>query len=177
MKYTEDAVSAEKFRTNRNQKQQLKPQKKKFIGKNEEIMNIRELLKSHYEINSLIDMKLEQIAELRSLAAKVTTSPFTESHPQGTYTDRVGRTTARIIDLENEINDEIDKLVDVKLRIRELVSSLSNGIQRTIIERHYILNQPMEKIGEKMGYSRRHITRLHDKAIESLERIYGEITA
>ncbi len=139
-------------------------------------MNIRELLKSHNEVNNLIDVKLEQIAELRSLAAKVTTSPFTESHSQGTYTDRVGRTTARIIDLENEINDEIDRLVELKIRIRELVSALTDGIQRSVIERHYILNEPWEKIGEKLGYSRRHIVRIHDKAIEVLEDMFGENT-
>lgn len=137
-------------------------------------MKIRELLNSHYAINHQIDMKLEQIAELRSLAAKVTTSPFSESHSQGTYTDRVGRTAARIIDLEKEINDEIDKLVETKLKIRELVSLLHDGIQRTIIERHYILNESWEKISEKIGYSRRHVTRLHDKAIENLEMLYGE---
>ena len=137
-------------------------------------MKIREILKSHQAVNSLIDLKLEQIAELRSLAARVTVSPFSESHSQGTYTDRVGRTTARIVDLENEINTEIDKLVDLKLQIRHLVSALPDGLHRAIIERHYILNEPWEKIGEKLGYSRRHITRLHDKAIEILEEMYGE---
>lgn len=137
-------------------------------------MKIRELLGSHTAVNHLIDMKLEQIAELRSLAEKVTVSPFTESHAQGTYTDRVGRTAARIADLETEINNEIDKLVEIKLQIRELTASLPDGIQRTIIERHYILNEPWEKISEKIGYSRRHVTRLHDKAIETLEKMYGE---
>lgn len=137
-------------------------------------MNIRELLDSHFEINQLIDMKLEQIAELRSLAAKVTASPFSESHSRGTYSDRVGRTAARILDLENEINAEIDRLVEIKIQIRGLASSLSDGVQRAIIERHYILHEPWEKIAEKIGYSRRHITRLHDKAIETLERLYKE---
>ncbi|MBR4112509.1 MAG: hypothetical protein IKK53_05710 [Ruminiclostridium sp.] len=137
-------------------------------------MKIRELLGMHYAINHRIDSKLEQITELRSLAAKVTASPFSESHSKGTYSDRVGRTTARIMDLENEINDDIDRLVDIKIRINELVTSLDDEIQRIIIERHYILNESWEKISEKVGYSRRHITRLHDKAIESLERIHGE---
>lgn len=137
-------------------------------------MKIRELLNSYHAVNHRIDAMLEQIAELRSLAAKVTVLPFSESHSKGTYTDRVGRTTARIIDLENEINDEIDRLVDIKISIDKLVSSLDNELHRTIIERHYILNESWEKISEKIGYSRRHITRLHDKAIESLERIHGE---
>lgn len=139
-------------------------------------MNIRELLKSHRAIDARIDMKLEHIAELRSLAAKVTSSPFSESHSKGTYTDRVGRTAAKIIDLEREINEEIDKLVDIKRQIEDLVSLLDDGIQRTIIERHYILNESWEKISEKVGYSRRHITRLHDKAIETLEILCGEKT-
>ena len=137
-------------------------------------MKIKELLNSHHEINNLIDMKLEQIAELRSLAAKVTVSPFSESHSQGTYTDRVGRTTARIIDLENEINEEINKLVDIKIQIRELIAGLSDRIQRAILERHYILNEPWEEISEKVGYSRRHITRLHNQALETLEKSHTE---
>ncbi len=137
-------------------------------------MTIRELLKSHSAINSLIDVKLEHIAELRSLAAKVTVSPFSESHAKGTYTDRVGRTTARIVDLENEINQEIDKLVDLKIKIRDLISALPDGLYRTILERHYILNESWEKISEKVGYSRRHISRLHDKAIDELEELFGE---
>lgn len=137
-------------------------------------MTIRELLKSHSAINSLIDVKLEHIAELRSLAAKVTASPFSESHAKGTYTDRVGRTTARIVDLENEINQEIDKLVDLKIKIRDLISALPDGLYRTILERHYILNESWEKISEKVDYSRRHISRLHDKAIDELEELFGE---
>ena len=111
-------------------------------------INIRELLKSHRAIDARIDMKLEHIAELRSLAAKVTSSPFSESHSKGTYTDRVGRTAAKIIDLEREINEEIDKLVDIKRQIEDLVSLLDDGIQRAIIERHYILNESWEKISE-----------------------------
>ena len=33
-------------------------------------MNIRELLKSHYAVNQMIDIKLEQIAELREFVIK-----------------------------------------------------------------------------------------------------------
>ena len=133
-------------------------------------MNIKELLKSHFEINNLINMKLEQIAELRALAEKITVSPFSESHSKGTYTDRVGRTAARIMDLENEINDEIDKLVEVKIKIHETISAIPDGVQRTVLERHYLLHEPFEKISDKVGYSPRHITRLHNQALAALEK-------
>lgn len=138
-------------------------------------MTVKELLGSHFEINNAINAKLEQIAELKSLATKITVSPFNGgSFSEGTYTDRVGRTTARIIDLENEINRDIDKLVDIKYTIREVLSAVENSTWRTILERHYILNESWDRISEKVGYSSRHINRIHNQAIEYLERLFGE---
>lgn len=144
-------------------------------GRNDKTMNVKELLGKHFEINNAINAKLEQIAELKSLATKITVSPFNGgSFSEGTYTDRVGRTTARIIDLEAEINDEIDKLVELKLTINELLSAINNSTWRTILERHYILNESWDKISEKIGYSARHINRMHSQAIEYLEGLFGE---
>lgn len=135
-------------------------------------MKIKELLDSHYEISCAIDSKLEVIAELKSLALKVTASPFTGSRSEGTYSDRVGRTTARIIDLEAEINEEIDKLVKVKEQIRYIIASVPDSKKRTILERKYILNQSWEVVAEKMGYSPRQIMRIHNDAIEELELLH-----
>lgn len=136
-------------------------------------MTVKELLNSHYEINLAIDVKLEQLEELKSLATKVTAT-YSESHSTGTHADRVGRFSAKMVDLENEINDEIDSLVDVKLKIKEVVSSVSNATQRAILERHYILNESFEKMADKIGYSPRHIRRLLNSAIEQLEKMFPE---
>lgn len=136
------------------------------------MMNVRELLNSHYEISNAIDAKLEVIAELKSLATKVTASAFSESHGSGTYTDRVGRTTARIIDLENEINDEIDRLVEIKIEIKCLIAEVTDSVRRTILERRYILSESWEAIAKKLGYSPRHIMRMHNQTVEELERKY-----
>lgn len=130
---------------------------------------IKKFLNRHYEISQSIDAKLEQIEALKNLAKKATTGPFTESHASGGYTDRVGRTTARIVDLENEINEEIDRLVDVKEEMLGLIYTLSDGVLRIILERHYLLHEGWERIADKLGYSPRHITRLHNRALEELE--------
>lgn len=140
-------------------------------------MNVKELLCKHYEINNAINVKLELIAELRSLAEKVTASPMTESHGVGTYSDRVGRTTAKIIDLENEINDEIDRLVEIKLRIKEVIAAVTDSTRRTVLERRYILSESWEKIADELDYSPRHVLRLHNETIERLEKLYGETVA
>lgn len=138
-------------------------------------MNIRQFLNRHFEINNEINSKLEQVAELRRLGTSAPSPIFSESHSVGTHSDRVGRTAAKIADLENEINEEIDRLVDLKCRIREIIAAIPESMQRTILERHYLLGESWERIGEKVGYSTRHVTRLHNQAIEALEAIYGEL--
>ena len=136
-------------------------------------MTVRELLNSHYEVNMAIDIKLEQLEEIKSLATKVTAT-YSESHSTGTHADRVGCFTAKMIDLENEINDEVDKLVDIKLKIKGILATVKDPKHKAILERRYILNESFEKIAEKINYSSRHIQRMHNAAIEQLETIYPD---
>ncbi len=138
-------------------------------------MNIRQFLGRHFEINNAVNSKLEQLEELRHLAASASSPTLSESHCTGTYSDRVGRTVAKIMDLDREINEEIDRLVETKIQIRNMIDTLSDSTQRTILERHYILHESWETIAEKLGYSTRHITRLHNQAIAALEAAYGEL--
>jgi len=143
--------------------------------KRREIMNIRQFLGRHFEISNAISSKLEQLEELRHLAASASSPTLYESHCTGTYSDRVGRTVARIMDLDREINEEIDRLVEIKIQIRNMIDALSDSTQRTILERHYILHESWEVIAEKIGYSPRHITRLHNQAVAELEKAYGDM--
>ena len=136
-------------------------------------MTVKELLNSHYEVNMTIDLKLEQLEELKNLATKVTAT-YSESHSVGTHADRTGRFTAKMIDLENELNDEIDKLVDIKLKIKGVLGTVTNATHKAILERRYILNESWEKMAEKIGYSSRHIQRMHNAVVEQLEEIYPE---
>ncbi|MGN0619191.1 MAG: hypothetical protein ACI4J7_09250 [Ruminiclostridium sp.] len=136
-------------------------------------MKIRELLNSHKIIDTAINSKLEQLAELKCLATKVSPTNA-ESRGNGGVNDRVGRTVARIIDLENKINDYIDRLVSAKEAIAVVVSQTDNEVYTVLLEQRYILHETWETIAEKMGYSLRHTTRLHKEALEYLERLYPD---
>ncbi len=137
-------------------------------------MTVKELLESHKSMDLLINSKLEQLQELRSLATKMSPSLPNEGRPSGTVSDRVGRTAAKIVDLENDINDHINRLLGIKNVIEHIVSSINNTVYAILIERRYMLYEPWEVIAEKMNYTPRHISRLHNSAIEYLERTYPE---
>lgn len=134
-------------------------------------ITIKDYLERHRTADAEINSKLEQLAELRSLATKITPSTNYEGRGSGTASDKVGRTVAKIVDLEQEINEAIDRLVDIKAEIEDLINLLSDSVMRTVLERRYILHETWEVIAEKMGYSRRHITRLNTEALAELERL------
>ena len=84
-------------------------------------MNIKDILARHKTADAEINVKLEQLAELKNLATKITPSVNQEGRGSGSVSDRVGRTVAKIVDLEQEINEDIDRLVDIKREIEELI--------------------------------------------------------
>ena len=136
-------------------------------------MTVKELLNSHKIIDTAINSKLEQLAELKCLATKVSPTNV-EGRGSGGVTDRVGRTVAKIVDLENKINDYIDRLVSAKEAIASVVAQADNEVYKVLLERRYILHETWEVIAEKMGYSLRHTTRLHNDAMKYLQRLYPD---
>ena len=55
-----------------------------------------------------------------------------------------------------------------------MINSLDDILLRNLLERRYLLGFSWEKIAEDMGYTPRHITRLHNKAIARLQLLYSD---
>ncbi len=138
-------------------------------------MDIKKFLESHKEIDDSINLKLDEIAQLRALAERCTAKIGSESRSVGTHSDKVGKYAAKIADLENKIDAEIDRLVDRKDEIMYFVRALDDANERIVTERRYILHESIEKISEKLGYSPRHISRLLSSALEQMEEHYADI--
>jgi DNA-directed RNA polymerase specialized sigma subunit len=136
-------------------------------------MDIKRLLESHREIDHGIDLKLEEIAQLRSLAERCTIRITGETRSACPASDKVGRNAAKIADLENKIDADIDRLVDLKEKLLDIAAALGDENERVIIERHYILHESFEAIAEKLGYTPRHVHRLHRSALAHLEELFG----
>lgn len=121
-------------------------------------MNIKEILESYYETSCALDAKRELVMKLKKLAKKVAATPKAEE------------VIAKIRGVEEEINTEISRLVTVTEKVLHLIACLEDSKKRTVLERKYLLYESYEAIGNKMGYCSRQIIRIHNQAIEELER-------
>ena len=134
-------------------------------------MTIKEYLSQAYRIDQRINSKLEQVSSLRELAVKAT-STLSDTYSSGSGNkQKMEGVIVKIIDLENEIDEEIDRLVDLKQEIVSLIKKVKNPEYQTLLELRYLNFKTWEQIASEMHYSIQHTFRIHDKAL-SLLRIF-----
>ena len=127
-------------------------------------MTTKEYLSRYRWQNDRINAKLEQVAELRRKAQTVCSGSSEGTHSSTPY-DRIGEITARIVDLEREINEDIDRSIDVQRGILSAISTVPDERLRHLLELRYINCLTLEEIARRMDYSYKQICRLHGKAL------------
>lgn len=137
-------------------------------------MKIKEYLMQAYRIDQRINSKLEQIAALHDLATKATVTYSDMPKSPNRSGSKIEDAIIKIMDLEDEINRDIDKLVDLKTDITHLIKNLDSHEHLIILEQRYLYFKPWEQIAVDMGYSIQHTFRLHDAALTELERFYKD---
>ena len=129
-------------------------------------MTAKEYLGQAYRIDQRINSKLEQVASLRALATKATST--LSDTPQGgsRNVQAMEATIVKIVDLENEINEDIDTLVDLKREIVGVIKCIQNPEYQTLLELRYLCFSSWEKAAVKMVYDMRYMHKFHRKALE-----------
>ena len=131
-------------------------------------MNAKEYLGQAYRIDQRINSKLEQIVSLRELATKATYT-LNDIPASGTRNAQsMESIIAKMMDLEEEINRDIDTLVDLKREIVALIKQVENTEYQTLLELRYLCFKTWEQIAVDLGYSLQHIFRIYDKAIKDV---------
>ena len=133
-------------------------------------MNAKEYLSQAYHIDQRIDCKMEQIRSLREMALKVN-SVMSDMPKENHSYHIMEKNIATIIDLENEINSDVNRLMSLKKEIASIVRSIDNPEYQILLELRYLNFISWEKIASKMGYSMTHIFRIHARALNYLNMI------
>lgn len=137
-------------------------------------MKIKEYLMQAYRIDQRINSKLEQIAALHDLATKATVTFSDMPRNPNKGKSKIEDAIIKIMELEDEINHDIDKLVDLKTDITHLIKNLDSHEYQIILEQRYLCFKSWEQISVDLGYSIQHTFRLHDAALTDLERFYKD---
>lgn len=137
-------------------------------------MTTQEYLEQAFIIDKRINSKIDQVSSLHSLSMKAS-STFSDVPPSGTRNvHRMEEVIAKMVDLENEINEEIDVLVDLKLEIMGVIRKVEDSEYRLLLELRYLCFKTWEQVASDMGYDLSWVYRLHKKALSAIESEFNK---
>ena len=131
-------------------------------------MTAKEYLSQARFLDNRINSKIQQISSLNELATKCTATISDMPHSPNKGKSTMADAVCKIIDLQEEINKDIDRLVDLKREIMGVIKAVPNVEYQTILEKRYLCFISWEQIAVDMKYSMQHIHRMHSSALKEI---------
>ena len=131
-------------------------------------MTARDYLSQAYRLDQRINSKLEQVESLNSLATKVSSTLTGMPKNPNRTTSTMADTVTKIIALQAEINNDIDRLVDLKREMVAVIKAVENAERQTLLELRYLCFKTWEQIAVEMDYTVRNVHLLHKEALKAV---------
>ena len=131
-------------------------------------MTAKDYLSQGYRLDQRIKSKMEQISNLNDLATKATVAMSGMPHSPNRGSSTMANAVEKIIDLENEINAEIERLVILKQNIIDTIQFVEDMEYQTLLEKRYLCFQKWEQIAIDMDYSIDNVFKVHKKALAAV---------
>ena len=133
-------------------------------------MDAHEYLSQAYRLEQRIQIKMEELTKLRTLAADVGSPGFEEHNNPNHPTDApFTKTLERIWEKEKEVNEELNQLIRLRSEIQETINQVENVDERLILTYRYLKNCSWSQISEELCVSDRTIRRWYNNALSHVE--------
>lgn len=133
---------------------------------------VKDYLNQVRNADKMIDLKQKRLDELNAQKTAIGSQDFSrervKSSPSG---DTLSRLIDKIVDLQNEINADIDRFIDLKAEIMRKIEALQNADDRIFLYAKYFEYKKHSEIAEEMRYSERNIVKIHKRALLRLSEI------
>ena len=74
----------------------------------------------------------------------------------------------KIVDMQNEINAEIDRMVDLKREIMRVVQQVSDPELQTLLELRYLCFKDWPDIASSMHCTESNVYKMHSRALQAV---------
>lgn len=131
-------------------------------------MNAKDYLLQARYLDERITSKTQQIASLNDLATRCTSTFSDMPRNPNRGGSKIEDCVIKIIELEESIKNDIEKLVDLKSEIMAVIKAVPNVEYQTLLEKRYLCFITWEQIAVDMNYSMQHIHRMHSNALKEI---------
>lgn len=134
-------------------------------------MQAKRYLKQAYRLNELIESNKQEIADLRALSCSLPGTDYSQDRVQSSSSNDAGftRIIHKILELENAINDDTEKMLSLKLEIRTVINAVQDNDEKLLLKYRYLNFMSWEDICFKMNVSMRTAHRIHSSALANVK--------
>ena len=140
-------------------------------------LTAKQYLRQAYRLNELINSDLAELEQLKVLSMSVSSPNLSGMPSGGTRNTEPAfvRAIEKIIDLEKVIDAEIDRFVDLKKEIRQVINEVPDNSQKLVLKLRYIQFLKWESVAAEMDLSLKQVHRIHNDALKSVKLPFAEI--
>ncbi len=132
-------------------------------------MTAKEYLRSIKYLDSTINAKQAELDRLKRDMCSIKGVTYDGDKVQGGITDSM-KIVDKIIELNNIINAEIDKLVDLKAEAHQKIEKVCNEKFISLLTDIYINGYTLEQVAERMDSSYSTVCRHHGDALQAFRK-------
>ncbi len=133
-------------------------------------MTALEYLSQAYRLDDRINSYIAEASHLRKLACSVGSPGYEEKHDPNHPTEApFVRTLEKLWQMEEKINSEIDRLVDLKEQMRKVIETVPDPDERMVLYCRYIRNMSWNRIGNDLKAERTTVYRWHKSALSHIK--------
>lgn len=128
---------------------------------------LKQKLRSAYGLQKQLEAEFVTLQNLKDVANKVT--PAYSLAPGGGGTgQRIENATAKIVDMGNIIQSDIERLMVALGEIRQLVALVDDPVLKLVLHKRYLCYQKWEQIAADLNYSWQWLHKMHGRALNKI---------
>ena len=135
-------------------------------------MTSKEYLKQAYLLDAQINSQIRSLESYKSMRGVVQGTSYGErigTNPNRNLETPFVKTIEKIMLLEERINQEIDRLVELKVEIGEAINKLEKPAERLLLKYRYLDGMEWIDISQRLAVSYRTVHRIHASALKNFE--------
>ena len=136
-------------------------------------MNAKDYLLQIQKLDKLIENKLQEVEHWKTVATSTTVCSEGDRVQSSGSKQKMADAVCRYMQMEDEINSAIDRLVDIKQEIIGTIELLSID-EYDLLHKIYVQKKEMYETAMEMDRSYRWSTSVHGRALVNLQKLLNE---
>lgn len=137
-------------------------------------MKAKEYLERIKTLDAKINSDIEELAQLEALATKTTSVLGGERVQSSGSQQKMADCVAKIVEMKEQINAEIDAYIDFKKEARNVICACDADCL-TLVHKRYFQFKTWERIAVEMNFTYQWVSGgLHQRALSQVQRVLDE---